>query len=229
MIPAPPLAAFVHDNFRALVLNERFTCVGAKSAIRRDAYRFGLYEELGAPASVEQLAADLRAFAAAVGRAGSFTTYVASFLEPAAVTEKIFEAQLWQTLQALHDLEAGEEPWNGSVSADPADPHFAFSFAGTAFFVVGLHAASSRATRRFAWPTLVFNPHQQFEELRKTDHYSRFQRVIRAGEVALQGDINPMLGEFGDRSEASQYSGRHVDAGWKCPFHAAAADEEREE
>jgi FPC/CPF motif-containing protein YcgG len=229
MIPAPPLAAFVHDNFRALVLNDRFTCVGAKSAIRRDAYRFGLYEELGAPLSVEQLAVDLREFAAATTHAGSFTTYVASFVEPAALTEERFEARLWQTLQMLHDLEAGEEAWNGAVSADPADPHFAFSFARTAFFVVGLHAASSRATRRFAWPTLVFNPHQQFEELRRSDDYSRFQRVIRAGEVSLQGDINPMLTEFGERSEASQYSGRRVDAAWKCPFHAAVTDEGHDE
>jgi FPC/CPF motif-containing protein YcgG len=113
--------------------------------------------------------------------------------------------------------------WSAAASADPADPRFAFSFAQTAFFIVGLHAASSRATRRFAWPTLVFNPHEQFEELRRSGRYWRFQRVIRDGETALQGSINPMLAEFGERSEAAQYSGRRVEAGWKCPFHSHAS------
>src|SRR4051812_42325784 len=43
----PPTAtAFVHDAFRALILNEHFTCVGAKAAVRQGAYRFGLYETL---------------------------------------------------------------------------------------------------------------------------------------------------------------------------------------
>jgi len=230
MTPSPTLAAFVHDNFRALVLNDRFTCLGAKSAVRRGGYRFGLYEELGGCSSIEPLAADLRSFAGEVATADDrFTSFVASFVEPAALTEETFEARLWQTLQALHDLDAGEHPWNRSVSADPADPHFAFSFAGSAFFVVGLHAASSRAARRFAWPTLVFNPHQQFEELRRAGRYQRLQQVIREAETALQGGINPMLAEFGERSEASQYSGRRVEAGWQCPFHAAAAAGKRDE
>jgi FPC/CPF motif-containing protein YcgG len=226
MTPTPPLAEFVHDNFRALVLNDRFTCLGAKSAVRRNGYRFALYEELGGRASVEQLAVDLGSFASeAVESTEMFTTFVASFVEPAAITERTFEARLWATLQALHDLDAAEHEWNASVSADPADPHFAFSFAGAAFFIVGLHGASSRATRRFAWPTLVFNPHQQFEELRRTGRYHRFRDVIRESEATLQGGINPMLAEFGERSEASQYSGRRVEPGWKCPFHAATTPE----
>ncbi|HEY7172043.1 MAG TPA: guanitoxin biosynthesis heme-dependent pre-guanitoxin N-hydroxylase GntA [Vicinamibacterales bacterium] len=229
MTPTPPLAAFVRENFRALVLNDHFTCIGAKSAVRRNADRFGLYEELADPSSIERLAGDLRSFASEGEAAGAFTTFVASFVEPAAITEQAFEARLWQTLQALHDLDGGAHEWDGSVSADPADPHFAFSFAGTAFFIVGLHAASSRATRRFAWPTLVFNPHRQFEELRQSGRYRRFQRVIRDGETALQGGINPMLAEFGERSEASQYSGRRVEPGWQCPFHAARAGQPPEE
>jgi FPC/CPF motif-containing protein YcgG len=88
-------------------------------------------------------------------------------------------------------------------------------------FVVGLHAASSRATRRFAWPTLVFNPHEQFERLRSSGQFDRFQSVIRSADRALDGTTNPMLANFGERSEAAQYSGRQVDEVWRCPFHAA--------
>jgi FPC/CPF motif-containing protein YcgG len=201
-------------------LNDRFTCVGAKAAIRRNAYRFSLYQELGSARSSVALARDLELFAHEQRSIESeFTTFVASFTEPAVVDEVAFEQRLWRTLQHLHDADATRHAWDASVSADPSDPHFGFSFATTAFFIVGLHAGSSRVTRRFAWPTLVFNPHQQFEQLKHSEHYTRFQRVIRAGETALQGGINPMLAEFGDRSEASQYSGRRVDAAWKCPFH----------
>jgi hypothetical protein len=45
---------------------------------------------------------------------------------------------------------------------------------------------------------------------------------IRAAERLLQGSINPMLSNVGERSEASQYSGRRVAGDWKCPFHAKA-------
>jgi FPC/CPF motif-containing protein YcgG len=38
-----------------------------------------------------------------------------------------------------------------------------------------------------------------------------------------------MLAEFGERSEASQYSGRRVEPGWQCPFHAARAGQPPEE
>ena len=53
--------------------------------------------------------------------------------------------------------------------------------------------------------------------------YSRFQEVIRSAERTLQGDVNPMLADFGERSEAAQYSGRKVTGSWRCPFHAQAA------
>ena len=44
-----------------------------------------------------------------------------------------------------------------------------------------------------------------------------------------EGDVNPMLTDFGDRSEAAQYSGRHVDGGWRCPFQAKSVSPDREE
>jgi FPC/CPF motif-containing protein YcgG len=224
--PAPDLAAFVHDGLRALVLNERFTCIGAKSAFRRNAYRFGLYADMQDDGSIAGLARDLSTFVGELPTLASpFATYVASFAAPQSVDERTFERRLWAVLQALHDLDTAHHEWDPAVSADPEDVRFSFSFATTAFFVVGLHAASSRTTRRFAWPTLVFNPHRQFETLREDGAYARFQQVIRAGEQSLQGDVNPMLSEYGERSEARQYSGRRVEAEWKCPFHAHPNDE----
>jgi FPC/CPF motif-containing protein YcgG len=224
---APAINGFVHDALRALVLNEQFPCLGGKSAVRHGAYRFGLYGELGSSVASAGLARDLFTFVSDLETLQSpFSTYLASFTAPNPPDEIAFERLLWQTLQQLHDLDAAHHAWDPLVSADASDPEFSFSFGGVAFFVVGLHASSSRATRRFAWPTLVFNPHQQFEDLKATGRFTRFRDVIRRAERALQGDINPMLADYGQRSEASQYSGRQVDAEWKCPFRAHAARSE---
>jgi FPC/CPF motif-containing protein YcgG len=213
------LTTFVHDAVLAHTLNPQFTCLGARSAIRQGSYRFGLYPALGAPASAAGLACDLFSFLEDAPRIdGRFSTYIASFEGPAFASEAQFESSLWHTLQALHDADAAHHAWDDTVSSDVADPRFSFSFGGTAFFIVGLHAASSRATRRLAWPTLVFNPHRQFDALKAEGGYGRFRDLIRAGEQALQGGINPMLHDFGERSEAAQYSGRAVDDSWRCPF-----------
>jgi FPC/CPF motif-containing protein YcgG len=42
---------------------------------------------------------------------------------------------------------------------------------------------------------------------------------VREREIALQGSLNPNLADFGERSEARQYSGRAVEDQWRCPFH----------
>jgi uncharacterized protein len=219
--PPSPLTRFVHAGVRALILNDQFVCVGGKSALHRGTYRFGLYSALGSPTAAAGLARDLFTFVQEMPTFGNaLSTFIASFEGPHPTDEAAFEGGLWRTLQTLHALDVSHHDWDPAVSADPDDERFSFSFGGTAFFVVGLHAASSRAARRFAWPTLTFNPHRQFEALREEGAYARFQRVIRRAEVRLQGDSNPMLADFGARSEARQYSGRRVGAGWRCPFHA---------
>ena len=221
---AAPLMEFVHDSFRSLVLNTRFSCVGAKAAIRGGGYRVGFYDDLGSPEATAGLARDLFSFVEEQGRlGGSFTTFAASFKGPNVADEVRFEQLLWAQLQRLHEEDRAHHSWDPSKSPDPEDAQFAFSFAEMAFFVVGLHPASSRFARRFAWPTLVFNAHHQFERLRSEGGYARMQEVIRARERKLQGTLNPNLGDFGVRSEARQYSGRPVQEGWRCPFHAGGA------
>ena len=107
------------------------------------------------------------------------------------------------------------------MSVDPEDPHFSLSFAGEAFFVVGLHPNASRPARRFEAPAMVFNLHAQFEVLREQQRYEKLRASILERDLALAGSINPMLARHGESSEARQYSGRAVDADWKCPFHRA--------
>ncbi len=220
-----PLLNFIHDAFRSLVLNPQFSCVGAKSAIVQGAYRIGQYGEMGSAAATAGLAYDLYHFLQELPQLqGEFSTFVATFTNPMISSEAQFEQLLWEQLQQLNGLDAPLHKWDPQVSADPEDPHFSFSFAEHGFFIVGLHPAASRLTRRFTWPTLVFNVHAQFEALRESGKFSRMQEVIRQREESLQGSINANLTDFGARSDARQYSGRPVGEHWKCPFMARNAN-----
>jgi FPC/CPF motif-containing protein YcgG len=121
---------------------------------------------------------------------------------------------------ALHRCDRRDFNWAPGVSSDPAAADFSFSIAGRAFFVVGLHPHASRLARRAPMPCIAFNFHDQFVQLRASGKYERLQRLIRARDVALQGDANPVLAGFGEASEARQYAGRALGADWACPFQA---------
>jgi FPC/CPF motif-containing protein YcgG len=216
--PASPMARDVHAALRAQLHDPDFPCVGAKSVVNQNSYRFGLYPELATPDSTEGLALDLFRFGRdleAVG--GEFHSYIACFLEPKLREGKTFEALLWQQLKALHDLNRQHFDWNQEVSRDPAHAGFSFSFAGGAYFVVGLSPASPRWARHFPWPTLIFNDHFQFERLREGNHFDRIRDVIRLRDEALHGTPNTALEDYGAHSEAQQYSGLPQEDGWRCP------------
>ena len=107
-----------------------------------------------------------------------------------------------------------------TVSADASSATFAWSFAGCAYYVIGMHPGSSRLARQFPYPALVFNLHAQFDKLRAEGKWERMRDTIRARDEAWQGSANPMLSDFGEHSEARQYSGRAVEKDWTPPFSA---------
>lgn len=148
-----------------------------------------------------------------------FTTFIAAFKTPVPETEKEFEVLLWKQLQMLKDLSAPYFEWDPAVSSDPEEKDFGFSFEGKAFFVIGMHAMSSRLARCSPLPMLVFNLHDQFEALKKEGKFESLRDAIRQRDIELQGAVNPMVNDFGLVSEAKQYSGRAVGKNWKCPFH----------
>ena len=217
-VEAPALAAFAHQQFRSLVLSHHFPCVGAKSAFKSLNYRFGMYGRLNQMETAVAIGEDLVHFIVEQPTmVGPFSTFVASFDNDRALDEETFEGLLWKLLQNLHSMDSTD--WDPDVASDPNDPDFEFSYGGQSFFIVGLHPGASRYSRRFAWPTLVFNPHHQFESLRRTGKFGSFQRTVRDRDVALQGCINPSLNDFGTGSGAAQYSGATHAEGWQCPFH----------
>jgi len=207
--------------FRAFVSHTSFPCLAAKGAVRRRDYQLGVYGALGSVAASDALARDLAAFTKRIPPDGDrLTAFVAVFTGRAPASERTFERRLWMQLQRLHERDDPAAGWDPAVSQDPEDPRFSFSYGGCALFVVGLHARSSRLARRFRWPALVFNPHEQFERLRRDGRYERLREQIRDRDIALQGSQNPNLADFGERSEARQYSGRDSTAAdWRCPFH----------
>ena len=95
---------------------------------------------------------------------------------------------------------------------------YSFSLKEEAFFILGLHPASSRRSRQFKYPALIFNPHAEFEKLRKSDRYTKMKEVVRKRDVEYSGSINPMLADFGEASEVYQYSGMQYNAEWTCPI-----------
>lgn len=216
--PPTPDAVLVHRLFREFVLSPDFPCVLGRSALAQLKYRFALYPDMRDADAIEGLRHDLCRYAQerTQVQAGGFATFVACFEEPIPASESEFEALLWAVLQMLHDGDAA--PWDANTVADPESPQFSFSFSGVSFFVVGMHELSSRMSRAFAYPTLVFNLHEQFGQLRQAGKFDRVQKVIRDRDRALQGSINPVLANYGSDSEARQYSGQDVGAGWTCPF-----------
>jgi FPC/CPF motif-containing protein YcgG len=214
-----PFARVAHDAFRSFVLDERYPCLAARAALHRNTYRFGTYERLDDEDVTHGLMRDLYAFVAERRGIGeSFSTFIAAFREGVPGGERGFETALWSQLQRLHVLDRAFHLWDPQVSDDPAAPDFSFSLAGNAFFVVGLNPKASRDARRFAWPTLVFNAHAQFEQLKQDGRFASLQRKIRERDIALQGSMNANLADFGHHSEARQYAGREVEPGWECPF-----------
>lgn len=212
--------------FATFVDDPDFPCVGAKAALHREGMRFIVARDFRSAWD------DLRILPALLDLARSyredpqlFQSLVVLFETGAPDGEEAFERHLWRRLQSL----TNKDEWLGQeadsrVSHDPADPHFALSFGGEAFFVVGLHPAASRPARRFSIPAMVFNLHDQFEQLRGQGLYDKLSATIHRRDIELAGTPNPMLAPHGTVSAARQYSGRAVKAEWQCPFSGRSRD-----
>ena len=211
----------IADGFRAFIDSAEFPCVGAKSAQARGSLDVVVAFDMRSAWDDLRIHDRLMEWAERYRNDPEGLRSIAViFAQPTDLTEAEFEKFLWDRLQSF----AEKDNWLGqsydrSVSADPADPHFSLSFGGEAYFVVGLHPQASRPARRFAYPTMVFNLHDQFERLRSDGRYERMREAILERDKQLAGDINPMLARHGEDSEARQYSGRIVDNDWTCPFH----------
>ena len=207
-------------TFEGHIADKGFPCVGAKSALARGTLRVLPGRDVTSGWNDMHIHDALLEWAYAYRDDPQGLRSLAVVFEgPLDLTEEEFEKHMWERIQSLADKDAWRgQPYDGTVSPDPGDPHFSLSFGGEAFFVVGLHPNASRPARRFDRPILVFNLHDQFETLRKEGRYERMRETILDRDLTLAGDLNPMLSRHGESSEARQYSGRKVDDGWQAPF-----------
>jgi FPC/CPF motif-containing protein YcgG len=205
------------QEYKDFILKRKHPCVMAKTVFMMDKYQLQTYESR-TDDSLNLLLNDLENYLNAYDfESNEFESFIAVFPNMPADSEIQFENELWKTLQRLHQLD--DQEWDERVSSDPENPNFSFSLKGRAFYVIGMHPNSSRIARQSPYPTFVFNLHWQFEKLREMGTYQKVKSMIRKRDKKLQGSINPVLKDFGDDSETKQYSGRNVEAEWKCPFH----------
>ena len=209
-------------SFKSYVRSDHHPCIMAKAAERFDRITLKRYRRMGCEQTTQALYSDIEAYAAKIqtaqassSRSLRFESFVAVFDQSRFGSERKFEDLLWRQLEMLHEYD--DVPWDPSVSQDPDCPDFSFSIAGFAFFIVGLHPDSCRKARRFFRPAIVFNLHYQFQDLKTAGKFETIQRKIRRLDKVHNGSFNPVLADYGQASEALQYSGREVEKNWKCP------------
>jgi FPC/CPF motif-containing protein YcgG len=211
-------APTVGSVFSAHVTGDSFPCLAAKTAHARDQVSHVEATDIRCGKDDAVIAEAIAAFADRRKPEHVFHSLVVHFPHSPALDEIEFEAYLFARLQGIHDVDRRRFAWDMTVAADPASDKFSMSVGGHSFYVIGLHPGASRAARRLAHPAMVFNLHAQFEYLRSQGRYDRLREAIIERDIALNGSANPMLAVHGESSEALQYSGRHIEGPWECPF-----------
>lgn len=208
--------------------NTEFPCVAAKASLVKEQLNVMVAGHMACPKDDMEILDFIYNFVDTYRKSDKmFHSAVVIFPQTEVYSEQMFSQFFWPRLQALSDLDARNHEYDDRVDMDPDSENFSFSLGGEAFFVIGLHPAASRPARRFMYPAIVFNPHAQFEQLREANQYTKMQNIIRKRDIALAGGINPMLTNFGDKSEAYQYTGQKLPDSWKCPLHINHSGNER--
>lgn len=208
----------IRKNFRKFVIKNDHPCIMAQTVFKQDLYEIHDYLNMNDEDSQKQVIRDIRKYIDSYDfENNQFQTFIAVFSQDKFPDELSFERAMWTFLFNLKDNDP--ESWDEEVSNDVSSEKFSYSLCGKAFYIVGMHPQSSRNSRSAPYPALVFNLHNQFEKLREMGAYEQVRNRIRKRDKSLQGTINPMVRDFGKRSEAAQYSGRKVSKKWECPYH----------
>jgi FPC/CPF motif-containing protein YcgG len=211
-------------EYLAFLNNKAFPCVGAKAALARQQIKCMVADHMACPKDDLAILLLLYDFVDDYRKSKkTFHSATIIFKGPALLNEEMFDELMWKRLQALANLDERNYDYDKRVNADPSSVNFSFSLKEEAFFIIGLHPASSRQARQFKYPTLAFNPHAQFEKLKETNSYEMIKNVVRKRDIAYSGSVNPMLQDFGKSSEAFQYSGRNYGDQWQCPLNITHA------
>lgn len=216
-----PQATKMTGEYFQYINDKDFPCIAGKAALAEKQIMTFVADHMACPHNDLEILNFLHAFVDSYRDAKKiYHSAAVIFKAPVDINEESFDDLLWRRLQAISDLDAVRSSWDNRVARDPASPDFSYSIHAEALYVVALHPNSSRRSRQFRYPTFVFNPHDQFERLRASHKYIPIRNAVRKRDMKLAGSINPMLADFGESSEAFQYSGRQYEKSWQCPFAA---------
>ena len=209
----------VIDAYMHFIENATYPCIAAKAAMTRGNISCFVADDMGDDSADQFILDFIYSFVEEFRQSKDMYHSVSIiFRNPVIQSEEQYDRLLWERLQSLSDLDASLNNYDPRVNQDPRSGSFSFSLKGEAFYIIGLHPSSSREARKFTFPTMVFNPHAQFEQLRNMMKYEVMKTVVRKRDAIYSGSVNPMLEDFGKRSEVFQYSGRSYSTDWKCPL-----------
>ena len=134
---------------RTRIARPDFPCVGAKSALARDAIQFFEAGDLRSTDHDTALRARVQAFALAAPDDAMFVSLVALFPDTPRLDEVAFEAGLWARLRALHVLDATQFAWDPTVSDD-------IVFEAEMDLVIGLTACSAGQSNNFRYQPIHY-------------------------------------------------------------------------
>ena len=207
------------ESYLSYIEHEEFPCIAAKAALAKQQIKCFVAFHMACPNDDKNILNFLYTFIEEYRASPNlFHSAAIIFKGPMFDTEIAFDNYLWKRLQALTNLDAKNYKYDDRVDNDPNSPSFSFSLKEEAFFIIGLHPNNNRHARVFDFPTLVFNPHKQFEQLRETARLEKMKKIVRQRDLVTSGSVNPMLEDYGESSEVFQYSGRKYDEKWHCPL-----------
>ena len=217
MLPTQQLQ--IKKAYFDFINQKTFPCIGAKAAMARSQAHCMVAGNMACPADDAGILNFLYEFTDRYRNADNLFHSAAIIFEgPEEMSEAIFERLLWQRLQSISNLDAANFPYDSRVSANTDSADFSFSLKEEAYFILGMHPFSSRPSRRFAYPTLIFNPHAQFEEMKKNNKYEMMKQAVRKRDLIFSGSVNPMLNDHGNSPETYQYSGKNYFPPLQCPL-----------
>lgn len=207
------------NSFHSFLRQVDFPCVAAKDACARGNIKIMIAGHMACPVNDEVILSFIYDFVNNYRQHHKgFQSVAIIFKEPLCNSEEMFEILMWQRLQSLRNLDAKYFEYDKRVSPEPSSAAFSYSLMEEAFFVLALHPFSSRPARRFQYPALIFNPHEQFVQMKAGATYDKMKTIVRKRDMIYSGSLNPMLNDFGETSEALQYSGIAYSNGWQCPL-----------
>lgn len=197
----------MEEQLSQFILDNNFPCIMAKSVIKTGHVQVVVVKN--ASQAIGEVLGQLYSFIDDYrAKPKKLRSFIVVLDDEKTLDFEQYEKVFWEFLSRMSIEDKKRHPHDPRVSDDPQHADFSYSIKSEAFFILALHPHSPRFARRFIKPAIVFNLHQQFEQMRAKGVFTKVRNLIRLKDKILQGSINPMLTDFGEKSEIFQYLGK---------------------